>query len=55
MNTTQSKKSDLTVIVRTKEQNIFAAKRELNRQLKLIFDKNHIEVPFPQVVVHKGE
>ncbi|HNZ63833.1 MAG TPA: mechanosensitive ion channel family protein, partial [Bacillota bacterium] len=27
-------------IVRTKEQNIFAAKRELNRQLKLIFDKN---------------
>ncbi len=42
-------------IVRTKEQNIFAAKRELNRQLKLIFDKNHIEVPFPQVVVHKGE
>ncbi len=37
------------------EQNIFKAKRVLNRQLKLLFDREHIEIPFPQVVVHRAQ
>ncbi len=37
------------------EGNVFAASRMLNRQLKTVFDRNGIEIPFPQVVVHRGE
>ncbi|MBI9010552.1 MAG: mechanosensitive ion channel family protein [Tenericutes bacterium] len=29
--------------------------RELNKSVKVLFDKNNIEIPFPQVVVHKNE
>lgn len=28
--------------------------RELKRAIKIALDKNHIEIPFPQVVVHNG-
>ena len=27
--------------------------RELSRQVKLIFDKHHIDIPYPQVVIHQ--
>lgn len=27
--------------------------RDLNRELKLLFDKHNINIPFPQVVVNK--
>ena len=37
------------------ENNIFMAQRMLNRDLKLMLDENGFEIPFPQVVVHKGE
>ena len=37
------------------EANVYSAARKLNRQLKLVFDANGIEIPFPQVVVHKGD
>ncbi|MBR2990147.1 MAG: mechanosensitive ion channel family protein [Solobacterium sp.] len=37
------------------EANVYSASRKLNRQLKLLFDEYGIEIPFPQVVVHKGE
>lgn len=29
--------------------------RELNKSVKVLFDKNNIEIPFPQVVVHNKE
>jgi small-conductance mechanosensitive channel len=29
--------------------------RDLNRQMKLIFDENKIKIPFPQIVVHNGD
>ena len=38
-----------------KEENIFIAQRQLNRDLKLLFDENGIEIPFPQVVVHNAD
>ncbi len=41
--------------VETDEANVFAAKRRLARDLKILFDEKGIEIPFPQVVVHKGD
>jgi len=29
--------------------------RSLNREMKLLFDRNKIEIPFPQLVVHNGD
>jgi len=34
------------------EAQIFNAKRLLNREIKIMFDKNGIEIPFPQLDVH---
>lgn len=45
----------LKFAVESKEDDIFIARRELNRQLKLLFDRHHIEIPFPQMVVHGGK
>lgn len=35
------------------EDDRFQVERDLNRQFKLLFDKNNINIPFPQVVVNK--
>ena len=45
----------LHFIADCREENIYLATRALNREIKLLFDDNGIEIPFPQVVVHKGE
>jgi len=37
------------------EADIFVAQRLMNRKFKMAFDENGVEIPFPQVVVHKGE
>ena len=37
------------------EENIFAGQRMLARDLKVLFDDNGVEIPFPQVVIHKGD
>ncbi len=42
----------LRVIVHCDEENVFSAQRALNRELKILFDDNGIEIPFTQVVVH---
>jgi len=46
---------NLKLGVKCKEENIFAASRTLNREVKIIFDENGIEIPFPQVVIHQGK
>lgn len=46
---------DLKVVADVDENNIYQARRILNRELKLALDKNDIEIPFPQVVVWQGK
>ncbi len=46
---------DLKVIADVDESNIYAARRVLNRELKLALDAGGIEIPFPQVVVWYGK
>ncbi|MBO4331494.1 MAG: mechanosensitive ion channel family protein [Oscillospiraceae bacterium] len=37
------------------EKNIYAAPRILNRELLIFFEKTGVQIPFPQVVVHRAE
>lgn len=46
---------DLKVTAKVDETKVYAARRLLNRELKICLDEANIEIPFPQVVVHKGE
>ena len=46
---------NLKFSVQANEEKFFQAKRALNRDVKLLLDDNGFEIPFPQVVVHKGE
>ena len=46
---------DLRVVARVSEANIYRGRRLLNREMKLAFDEAGIEIPFPQLVVHKAE
>lgn len=46
---------DLRVLARVSEANIYKGRRLLNREMKLAFDEAGIEIPFPQLVVHKAE
>lgn len=43
------------VLALVNESDIFPAQRQMNRKFKMAFDENGVEIPFPQVVVHKGE
>lgn len=40
---------DLLFVAKCKEEDIFQVQRDLNREIKLVFDKNGINIPFPQV------
>ena len=42
----------LKFIVSATEENVFAARRALNRSLKLLFDETGIDIPYPQLTVH---
>ena len=37
-----------------KEEDFFQVQRDMNRELKVLFDENGIGIPFPQVVVHEA-
>lgn len=43
----------LRVIARASEKDIYSCNRMLRRELLMAFQKNNIEIPFPQVVVHR--
>jgi small conductance mechanosensitive channel len=45
----------IRIIAWTKEIDRLHTVRELNKHIKVLFDKNNIEIPFPQVVVHSVE
>ena len=42
----------LKFIVSATEENVFAARRALNRSLKLLFHEKGIDIPYPQLTVH---
>lgn len=44
---------DLLFIAKCREEDIFQVQRDMNRELKLLFDANNIGIPFPQVVVNQ--
>ena len=46
---------NLKFMVDVTETNVFAGQRMLARDIKLLFDDNGVEIPSPQVVVHKAE
>ena len=43
------------IVAWVKETDRLHTVRELNKQIKVLFDKNNIEIPFPQVVVHNDK
>ncbi len=45
----------IRLVAECPENTKFQTQRDLNRQIKLIFDKNNIGIPFTQVVVHSAK
>ena len=45
----------LKLVAPCAEQKVFAARRQLNRDVRVLFSKTDIEIPFPQVTVHQGD
>ena len=43
----------LRFVANCKEENRYQVERDMNRQMKLLFDANNISIPFTQVVVHE--
>ena len=44
----------MRVMALTSEENYFIATRRLNREMKILFDENGIEIPFNQMVIHNA-
>ncbi|MCR5741849.1 MAG: mechanosensitive ion channel family protein [Gammaproteobacteria bacterium] len=42
---------NLLFVAKCKEDDIYQVQRDLNREIKILFDDNNIEIPFPQVTV----
>ena len=51
--------ADSSVVLRftvdCREENVFIARRRLNRELRILFMEKGIDIPFPQVTVWKGD
>ena len=45
----------LLFFAKCKENDIYQVERDLNREIKIMFDDNDIEIPFNQLVVHMEE
>ena len=46
---------NLLFVAKCKETDIYQVQRDLNREIKIIFDDNNINIPYNQLVVHMGE
>ena len=46
---------NLLFVAKCKENDIYQVQRDMNREIKILFDDNNINIPFNQVVVHMGE
>lgn len=46
---------DLLFVAKCKEADIYQVQRDLNREIKILFDDNNIGIPFPQVTVSYDE
>lgn len=44
----------IRILAQCQEADSIQLKRDLNRELKLVFDRNNINIPFPQVVLHQA-
>lgn len=42
---------DLLFVAKCKENDIYQVQRDLNREIKIVFDDNGINIPFPQITV----
>ena len=42
---------NLLFVAKCKEEDIYQVQRDLNREIKIVFDDNGISIPFPQVTV----
>ena len=42
---------NLLFVAKCKEADIYQVQRDLNREIKILFDNNSIEIPFPQITV----
>ena len=45
----------LLFVAKCQEDDIYQVQRDMNREIKIMFDNNDIEIPFNQLVVHMGE
>ena len=45
----------LLFVAKCQEDDIYQVQRDMNREIKIMFDNNGIEIPFNQLVVHMGE
>ena len=46
---------NLLFVAKCKESDIYQVQRDMNREIKILFDNNNIGIPFNQLVVHMGE
>ena len=45
----------LRMVADVTEDNVFVGRRTLNREMKMLFDANNIEIPFNQLVIYNGD
>ena len=45
----------LRIIALVNENDRYNVARSLNREMKILFDKNNVSIPFPQLVVHEAK
>ncbi|MCR4910957.1 MAG: mechanosensitive ion channel family protein [Bacilli bacterium] len=46
---------NLLFVAKCKENDIYQVQRDLNREIKILFDDNNINIPYNQLVVHMAE